>query len=1167
MSTEEVIAVTDFVEGGGSGGENSTAAPEEVPNAEANQNETSLSEEPVIQSTISPPQEVVTVPVVEPLKHIPNLRVLVASKEFLFPVSESANSQTVRWLATAAVQKCALYDAANTGSRSSMRIGATNSLPLAVPYGVVLESTGELVSPTLTLFELHRRIMGEREHTSGELIDVFTATIVAKKNGHLGDRLRVLLTEKELIEASRVKISSLIQGGGGGGGVQHNTSESKSDASSSVLDGGVRSLWQAAAFSGSTVGRHMTRQHALAAKMTTMESEAVFRIMVKQRRIEDCFHVINRLHALCAVEGPVVDYAGVGTVMTSFWSLLRFSELTRACEMAGSGLQRKRDEYPLKMNLVASFPHIIRLLHHFGEGGGDDGLGGENGDLFTMQHHEWIHFLSTLKIIPREVTLDKANSIFEQCCVTYKEEYERAASRPSQINTGGSAKHHNHHHHHHQESTAVSSPKGGKVVGGVSKQAVIAHPPESDKAEPCLTFSECIEAFIRVAIDCHAHEVDSSNGQRSTIQRCLDRFLTSHALHFSFKLLTGKLNRSLYDSSFRHWLNSNNRLNSIRKVFAYYAAEKAEVQEYIKRDEYGKGLHLPAQRNSLKFRSFLTILVHAGLAPAILLGTPEQQKKEADQNKGRKLPPGTPEPLTIKDVRQAFFGAQLLNDSANHEDEIIAKDREDDPWQRLVFWGFFEAIARISIQKWSAAAGIADSNPNTTDDELQRVSHVLLKDHKTVIDHLLKDHPIIKENGEKHFRDPHHHEHHLQLHRALHAASHVALSVLHPPEAHISGKDGKPDPHGEPQKHVDNRNTRRGSIIFGDIVAIHHGRTEHGDHSHSSGPSDKHFFGRHHDKMDDASVHGLSQADLLEKLRLERIEAFKVIAQRKSDDILNTLKTVDTSKPLPDAQNEVFRTFIHWAMDAVIKLASHLGEPSSPIVHSVSDLVVLSNTYAISTRATLDDNTLKRPTTVAASGMSSPTPILSLESESKVSSSNNKTNLSRNKDNEKQVVDLHVGESEAQQRQREYEEMAKRIATDLSDDGTHGVNKSGTDLHTTDPNISPISSSSLSSSSSSQPVATKKTSETLNNRARRNSLIAGALPAPNLFPVEVSDTHITGIQSPSKNSKGFLDPEVDLVSRGSPIKAAFNFKMKTSDPMTKEPISSPARKKNSLFNV
>ena len=1130
--------------------------------------EDAVIEEAVIQP-IAPVRVVVVEPVVTPLDHIPSLRVLVSGKEFLFPVSESAHSQTVRWLATAAVQKCALFEAASTGSRSSMRIGAANKLPLAVPHGVVLESTGELISPTLTLFELHRRIMGKKEHFSVGLSDVF---IVAKKNGHLGDRLRVLLTEKELIEASRVKMSSLITQGGGGG---HHDVESKSDgarngsdvdvvvsSSTALMDGGVRSLWQAAAFSGSTVGRHMTRQHALAAKTTTMESDAVFRIMVKQRRIEDCFHIINRLHALCAVEGPVVDYAGVGSVMTSFWSLLRFSELTRACEMAGSGLQRKRDEYPLKMNLVASFPHIRRILHHFGEGGGEDGLGGESGDLFTMQHHEWIHFLSTLKIIPREVTLDKANSIFDHCSVTYKEEQEQSSSRPSHSSSGAAK------HHHHNESTAISSPKAGKGGGGGSsssskQSALVLRPPEADKPAPCLTFSECIEAFIMVAIDCHAHEVDSSNGQRSTIQRCLDRFLTAHALHFSFKLLTGKLNRSLYDSSFRHWLNSNNRLNSIRKVYAYYSAEKAEVQDLIKRDDYGKSLHLPAQRNSLKLRSFLTILVHAGLAPAILLGTPEQQKKDADQNKGRKLPPGTPEPLTMKDVRLAFFGAQLLNDSTAHEDEVLAKDREDDPWQRLVFWGFFEAIARIALQKWSAAAGIVDANPNTTDDELQRVSHILLKDQKTVIDHLLKDHPIVKENGEKHFRDPHHHEHHLQLHRALHAASHVALSVLHPPDDHSSGKDSNLDPHGNPHKHVDNRNTRRGSIIFGDIVAIHHGRTEHGDHSHSTGPSDKHFFGRHHDKMDDASVHGLSQADLLEKLRLERIEAFKVVAQRKSTDILNTLKTVDTSKPLPDAQNEVFRTFIQWAMDAVSKLASHLGEASSPVVYSVSDLVVLSNTYAISTRATLDDNTLKRPTTVAASGMASPTPIVSIESSESKDISNKKSSSSSSKgDNEQQVVtDPHHGESEVQRRHREYEEMAKRIATDLSDDGTHGANKSGTDLHTSDPMLS-----SSSSSSSSAQQSTKKSSEAINNRARRNSLVMGALPAPTLFPVEVSDTHITGIQSPSKNAKGFLDPEVDLVSRGSPIKAAFNFKMKTSDPKeNKSSVSSPARKKNSLF--
>jgi len=249
-------------------------------------------------------------------------------------------------------------------------------------------------------------------------------------------------------------------------------------------------------------------------------------------------------------------------------------------------------------------------------------------------------------------------------------------------------------------------------------------------------------------------------------------------------------------------------------------------------------------------------------------------------------------------------------------------------------------------------------------------------------------------------------------------------------------------------------------------------------------------------------------------------------------------------------------------MDAVSKLASHLGEASSPVVYSVSDLVVLSNTYAISTRATLDDSTLKRPTTVAASGMASPSPIVSIESsESKDSSSKKLSSSSIKGDNEQQdVADPHHGESEVQQRHREYEEMAKRIATDLSDDGTHGANKSGRNLHTSDPMLS------SSSSSSSAQQSTKKSSEAINNRARRNSLVMGALPAPTLFPVEVSDTHITGIQSPSKNAKGFLDPEVDLVSRGSPIKAAFNFKMKTIDPKEKELyISSPARKKNSLF--
>ena len=93
-------------------------------------------------------------PVVEPITPTANLYVLVFDSEFVFPVSISAHSQTVRWLATAAVQRRALFDAASTGSRSSMRIGATSSLSLAVPFGVVLVSTGELVSPTLSIFEL-----------------------------------------------------------------------------------------------------------------------------------------------------------------------------------------------------------------------------------------------------------------------------------------------------------------------------------------------------------------------------------------------------------------------------------------------------------------------------------------------------------------------------------------------------------------------------------------------------------------------------------------------------------------------------------------------------------------------------------------------------------------------------------------------------------------------------------------------------------------------------------------------------------------------------------------------------------------------------------------------------------------------------------------------------
>jgi hypothetical protein len=1084
--------------------------------------------EPLQQS--SPPIPIPTppapIPPVEPVvEPISNLHVFVFDSEFVFPVSISAHSQTVRWLAIAAVQRRALFDAASTGSRSSMRIGATSNLSLAVPYGVVLVSTGELVSPTLSIFELHRRIMHENEKQ--------------KEKGHIIaiDKVRVLLTEKELNDASKISTSKLLQ--------KEKETDSKNSKSEdldtkSVLEGGVRSLWQAAAYSGSIIGRHMTRQNAQVAKVTTIESDAVFRIIVKQRRIEECFHVLNRLHALCTVEGQGLDYTGIASVMTAFWSILRFSELTKACEMAGSGLQRKRDEYPLKMNIVASFPHIIRLLHHFGEGGGEDGVGGEDGDLFTLQHHEWIHFLSTLKIIPREVTLDKANSIFEQCCVTYKEEQERSGHILSR--DGKST------HVPVVSSTKAITNSNSNIKGSKQQHNQLVRPIETDKVEPCLTFSECIEAFLRIAIDCHAHEVDSSNGQRSTIQRCLDRFLTSHALHFSFKLVTGKLNRSLYDSSFRHWVNSNNRLKNLQKVYAYYSSEKAEVQEFIKRDLYGKGLHLPAQRNSLKLRSFLTILVHAGLAPAILLGTPEQQKKDADQNKGRKLPPGTPEPLTMKDIRNAFYGAQLLNDSASNEDEILSKDREDDPWQRLVFWGFFEAIARIAIQKWSTVAGITDSNPNTSEDELQRVGHILLKDQKTIIDHLLKDIPMLKANGEQHFRDPHHHEHHLQLHRALHAASHVALSVLHPPEAH-SGKD---DSNSHPSKHVDNRHTRRGSIIFGDIVAIHHGRTEHGDHSHGGSHGDKHFFGRHHDKIDDANVHGMSQSALIEKLRLERIEAFKVVAQQKSADILKTLKTVDTSKPLPDAQNEVFRTFIQWAMDAVSKLASHLGEATSPVVHSASDLVILSNTYAISTRATLDDTTLKRPTTVPASGISSPTPI---------------------------HIDIDSKVSDPQRSHLEYEEMAKMIATDLTDDGTSGANRSGTDLHTSDLNANSTSSSaSLTSQSNSSSGgggggtgtsssiinSKQKSSETMTNRARRNSVVAGALPPPTLFPVEVTETHITGIQSPIKNAKGFLDPEVDIVSRASPIKAAFNFKMKTNDPTIKDTIS-PIKKKSTLF--
>jgi hypothetical protein len=51
-----------------------------------------------------------------------------------------------------------------------------------------------------------------------------------------------------------------------------------------------------------------------------------------------------------------------------------------------------------------------------------------------------------------------------------------------------------------------------------------------------------------------------------------------------------------------------------------------------------------------------TVLVHAGVAPAILLGTPEQQAKDAAQNKGRPTPAGHAPPLTFREVRRAFFG-------------------------------------------------------------------------------------------------------------------------------------------------------------------------------------------------------------------------------------------------------------------------------------------------------------------------------------------------------------------------------------------------------------------------------------------------------------------------------------------------------------------------------